>query len=261
MKTIPILEKESPKPSKPSPKPLVIQKVERVFHIRSLPRKARYGIGFLGLWSVTFASFLLAYGEQVNLHEVFFYFIFLILCILATLMIGSEEAEQVQEDATLRISRFIPAICVWGPSIFLFMLTIFMVTGARLSFPNTYSILRQMLIVVPAETAIFIIFLPPVLDAGIFNRIPWIPGWVAAQGIFGLMHVVSGAMTPIMGFFAGLMGILWYIMYSAGRMKKHGQYFGLGSVLAFHFVWNVMAESASEITADPLVTIFKMMGL
>ena len=259
---VPVLEKEKPVRSKPPPRPIIIQKLERVLHIERLPRRQRRGIGFLGIWTVSFSTFLLVYGEQVNLHEVFFYFIFLILVILATLMIGTREAEQVTSEATFNIARILPALFVWGVGIFLFMLSIFMLTGAKIGPPSNYDIMRQLLIVVPAETMIFIIFLPAVLDAGIFDRIPWVPGWVAAQGIFGGMHIVSGSMTPTMGLLAALMGVLWYIMYSAGRMPKYGHYFGIGSVLAFHFTNNIMALSVkATVVADPLVVIFKLMGL
>lgn len=264
MKTVlvPAIEKEKPARSKPRPRPVFIQKVERLLHIERLPRRTRRGIGFLGVWTVSFATFLLVYGEQVNLHEVFFYSIFLVFAILATFMIGTKEAEQVTEETTFNIARILPAIFVWGLVIFIFMISVFMLSRATIAFPGAYEVMRQLLVVVPFETLIFIIFLPPVLDAGIFDKIPWVPGWVAAQAIFGGMHFVSGSMTLTMAFFAGLMGVLWYIMYSAGRMKQHGQYFGIGSVLAFHFTWNVMALSVSStIVADPLIVLFKLMGL
>lgn len=260
---IPIIEKEKPARSKPRPRPVIIQKLERVLHIERLPRRQRRGIGFLGVWTVSFSTFLLVYGEQVNLHEVFFYSVFLIFIILATFMIGTKEAEQVTSEATFNVARILPALFVWGIGIFLFMLSLFMLMGAQIGPPSNFDIMRQLLIVVPFETLLFIIFLPAVLDAGIFDKIPYVPGWVASAGIFGGMHVVSGSMTLSMGFFAGLMGVLWYIMYSAGRMKgDYGQYFGLGSVLAFHFTWNIMAMSVkTEVVADPLVVLFKLMGL
>lgn len=257
---VPIKEKESkPKAVKT---PVIIQRIEKVFHIESLPRRQRQGIGLLGIWTVSLATFLLVYGEQINLHEVFFYFIFLVLSMLTVFTIGTKESREVTKETTLSVAKTLPAFFVWGLGTFVLLFTVFMFSGTRITLPSQYAIMRQLLIIIPAETMIFIVFLPAVLDAGISSKIPWLPGWIASAGIFGLMHWVSGAMPLSMAFFAFLMGILWYVMYSAGRMGGgYGQYFGIGSVLALHFVWNVMALSASTIKADPLVVLFKIMGL
>lgn len=229
---------------------------------RRTSRRQKQTIGLFSIWSVVFWTFFISSHTEANIPEFLFYYGLLSILIINTILfMQKRETDEMKEETRLDIIKSLPAFALWGGLIFGLNFFLIVGSGNKLAVPSTFEVLRQLIVVVPCESLIFIVYLPPILDWGIASKIPLVPGWIYAQVLFGMLHVFSGAMPLSLGIFAVMIGIVWYIIYSMRKMPKYGRYFGLAAVMAWHFSHNVVAESVADVVADPLIMLFKLMGL
>ena len=172
--------------------------------------------------------------------------LYLFVQVLATGVVLDKE-EEVKELMGYDTVQAMPGFFVGSIVALAISAPIQIFSGAKFGGLTFEQIIEQLLIIVPNETFQFIFFLPKLI-----RRLFWLPGWVWAQVTFALFHYVAYDLDILSMFSAFVIGVFWYHAYMMG--KKY-PYMGLSFVIAFHFVYNIIALS-TQASIDPAVAIF-----
>ena len=150
--------------------------------------------------------------------------------------------QEVSKILTMDLSRVVYCMLIWGVFLFISYFGLYTLNGYTFKLTSFDDIFRTAILVVPAETALFILLAPTIIE-----KIIEVPlGGYLAQVYFGLMHIAaysnqaSGMSLVMLVIFAMMMGMIWYTIYIYGEKYWLA---GLGAVMAWHFTHNVMSMS------------------
>lgn len=206
-----------------------------------------YGIWFLSQFLIIVG--LLATMTLATLGVLFFYTTFTLAVMVLALYLAfiRGKKEKLKELMQLNVTDSIYPFIVIGVGSFLLFYIMHNVMGNQINVPVNWMdvFMMQAIIIVPAETFIFVYFMVNILPERITiwvskkaGREIYIPGWMVAQFSFAMFHWRVYDLNPFQMFFAFAMGVVFYQMYVGGKTVS---FLGIPAVIAFHFVWNVMA--------------------
>lgn len=217
------------------------------------------------IWIVALFSWSIFLLNTMGLQEAlgFMWYTLFVLAVLS-LVIGfaflKGKKEELRRILILDADKEMYAMVLWAFLIFAFLFSGYvLILGYYTQWLSTKEFVRELILVVPAETFIFVAMLPLIMPR-ITKKKDKSYGWVIAQVTFALMHIpaysTSGYMWLLV-FFAFVMGIFFYQLYRMGNKKIWG---GVMSVMAVHFIWNVFALSVKKVSTrpDPLFEIISM---
>jgi hypothetical protein len=140
-------------------------------------------------------------------------------------------------------------LLIWGFGLWIIFFLFYRTIDAGITFATMDEILYNVILVVPSETFIFVVFLPEIMPE-YFGAIPFtkirIPGWFWGAGFFfGTYHfwAYQGNIWQIM--IAMIVGLGFYALYKYG--KKNRNVGGIMSAMAVHFNLNFWALSTVSI--------------
>lgn len=207
-----------------------------------------YGIWFLSQFVIIVG--MLATITLATLGVLFFYTVFTLAVMVLALYLAfiRGKAEKLKELMSLNVTDSIYPFIVIGVGSFLAFYIMHNIMGNQINVPSNWMdiFMMQAIIIVPAETFIFVYFMVNILPKKITiwmskkgkKREIYIPGWMVAQISFATFHWRVYDLNPFQMFFAFAMGVVFYQMYIGGKTVS---FLGLPAVIAFHFVWNIMA--------------------
>ncbi len=143
---------------------------------------------------------------------------------------------EIQELLTIDLLESVYPMLASFVAHFAALFTVYAGAGIPLGVPAWSDVLRQLFVVTPTETFVWIFFLPRVLP-----DIAGIPSWVWSSVSFAGYHVFAyGADLGAMAL-AGILNGVWYMLYE-GRAKY--RFLGLPFVWMSHFSLNVFGLAA-----------------
>ncbi len=152
------------------------------------------------------------------------------------------EKEEVRELFAIDAPRAGLAILIGATATFAVLL--FVVVLGRTMYPLPLElILLQALIVVPSEEFSFRFFLPRIMP----DYLAGVPSWVLAQVTFAFFHYQAFGLDLFNMVFIFAFGVGLYAVANAKRTVggTRIRVLGLGAAIGIHFVYNLVALSAS----------------
>ena len=143
---------------------------------------------------------------------------------------------EIEELLTLDVVESLYPMLASFAAHFAVLTIVYAGAGIPMALPSTPDILRQLFVVTPTETFVWIFFLPRVLG-NYFG----VPAWVWSSVSFGGFHAFAYDADLGQMALAAIFNVVWYMLYQ-GRARY--RFLGLPFVWMSHFALNVFALAA-----------------